>query len=73
MISQAEDELGRCAELVSDTVIPRRRGNFSTLLGYSNEDLLSSVEALEDAIKAWRETQVPDEHRAEIQLLREEG
>lgn len=52
-ISEVEDELGRTAALVGEIVDARMRGDFDTLHGNADDDLLAAVEELQRAIADW--------------------
>lgn len=56
-VSELELELGRCGQLVGEIVDGRRDGNFDSLAGCSDDDLLAAVEEIEGAIKDWRSQQ----------------
>lgn len=52
-ISGFEDELGRTAALVGEIVDARKGGDFDTLHGNADDDLLAAVEELQQAIADW--------------------
>lgn len=52
-ISGFEDELGCAAALVGEIVDARKGGDFDTLHGNADDDLLAAVEELQRAIGDW--------------------